>query len=161
MSARSDQSPRFGQLSHRDGDPPGGRLLRCMEKDKLLKRQPGFKKMVQVSDTDTNQLNILDLQFCNSCDSLIMFESTAFYTCDGRCDFFICLSCAECPSGHALILQFQKPQRGQQVVCSRCSCEIMSAGSKFEVQGNGFYRCNTCEYNVCNQCLNVFSDASR
>ena len=83
--------------------------LECYEKPKMLpllcrgggpltRREPGFTKMTKVRDSNRNHEEThVEFQFCNSCDQLIDFKTQQFYTCDSKCDVFICLNCAQCP----------------------------------------------------------------
>ena len=59
-------------------------ILACRTGTILLKRDPGFKKVTLVRDEMvTHKEMVIEMQFCNSCDILIDFNATSYYTCAG------------------------------------------------------------------------------
>ena len=96
----------------------------------MTKREAGFRKTSQVrfERGGNAQEHQIDMQFCNSCDTLIMFDECSFYTCGGKCDFFICLTCAECPNSHPFQLASERPSTVIGAVnCSKCHNQVFSS----------------------------------
>eukprot|EP00354_Favella_ehrenbergii_P003895 CAMPEP_0170458768 /NCGR_PEP_ID=MMETSP0123-20130129/5644_1 /TAXON_ID=182087 /ORGANISM="Favella ehrenbergii, Strain Fehren 1" /LENGTH=103 /DNA_ID=CAMNT_0010723059 /DNA_START=1041 /DNA_END=1352 /DNA_ORIENTATION=+ len=86
-------------------DKPKELELCCRGGGPILKRKPGFSKVTKVRDANRNHEETRpEFQFCNSCDTFLDFNNNEFYTCDSKCDLFICLACAECPNGHSFKL---------------------------------------------------------
>ena len=136
--------------------------LRCRKQSHISKQEAGHLKYFVASECGQDQQPIqAEFQFCNSCDQLIMFKEVAFYTCPCPCDLFICLTCAQCPSGHALGVCTQKLAGLRETVsCSKCQSVFIPAETH-TLPANlakGYHRCDVCNYELCRGCRRLFSN---
>ena len=129
---------------------------------KLAKKQPNESLAAAALEQTSYQMDQRKVLECRHCKKEWSPAETAkesppfgFASCINGCDVYMCAKCTVCRKRHLLELFVGKPPKPEYRYAS-VQCDLCRrTPPQTEIDTNGFFRCDPCNYDVCKECITM------